>query len=375
LSLIERVSGPDFTNVESREAFARIEDSIRQFGTHSRETFALVRNPLSIGVDHFVLLWSRGSALVTLLPFGGRIRGGERGRWLSEEHHGHSVAETAFENPYELLKRAQKALEGLFQTNGTLAASTATADDLATDHWHGPTMSLIAVFTKPTEDIRPAEDLRDPAFSAVSLEYALSRTMFHLPNLLRISDRGSMVNTAPDIDTLSRDLDRAAAARVADVQTSRTAALPSFRRAKKRRIGRHISLVWVFAALVGIAVIYVIARPTSKIGEEPSGPDTTAHVPVHSHSTVVIRLPVETQLFVANQVFENRSALDYALAHGNGIRYLPDTIQVLQLDSADFAKGVYGYFKVENEWRKGKLLQTFRSRDTFVVDNFLEPLK
>jgi hypothetical protein len=54
---------------------------------------------------------------------------------------------------------------------------------------------------------------------------------------------------------------------------------------------------------------------------------------------------------------------------------LPDTNQVLQLDSADFAKGVYGNFKVENEWRKGKLLQTFRSRDTFVVDNFLEPLK
>lgn len=375
MSLIERVSGPEFTNLESREAFARIEDSIRQFGTHSRETFALIRNPLSIGPDHFVLLWSRGSALVTLLPFGGRIRGGERGRWLSEEHHGHSVSETAFENPYELLKRAQKSLEKLLQANGTLAAPATSADDVLTEQWHGPSLSLIAVFTKPTEDIRPSEDLRDASFSAVSLEYALSRTMFHLPNLLRISDRGSLVNTAPDIDTLSRELDRAAAARVESSQIAQTDVLPSFRRAKKRRKRPHISIVWIFAALVALAVIYVIARPSSTVTEQPGAADTTQTAVKHSHSTVVIRLPVETQLFVARDVFQNRSALDYALAHGNGIRYLPDTVQTIQLDSIAFAKGVYGYFKVDNEWRKGKLLQTFRSRDTFVVDNFLEPLK
>jgi hypothetical protein len=89
---------------------------------------------------------------------------------------------------------------------------------------------------------------------------------------------------------------------------------------------------------------------------------------------MVVELPGEIQLFVSPTIYLTRSELDRALAQGLGQRYLPGAEQILVLDSLTFAKGVYGYFKVDNAWRKGKLLQTFQSHDTIKIDNFLPPL-
>ena len=98
-----RVTGPKFLSEESRSAFARIEDSVRQFSTHSRDTIILVRQPLSMARDHFAVLWSHGIAIVGFFSQSGTIRGSRRGPWTARI----SEQETRFENPFERLAAAR----------------------------------------------------------------------------------------------------------------------------------------------------------------------------------------------------------------------------------------------------------------------------
>ncbi|HZK75932.1 MAG TPA: hypothetical protein VFD13_03405, partial [Candidatus Kapabacteria bacterium] len=78
--------------------------------------------------------------------------------------------------------------------------------------------------------------------------------------------------------------------------------------------------------------------------------------------------------FISQSQFQTRQQLDRALTYGEGQRFLPDTEQIVVKDSVSLAKGVYGYFKVDNTWRKGKLLQTLQPIDTITVVKFLDPL-
>ncbi len=91
-------------------------------------------------------------------------------------------------------------------------------------------------------------------------------------------------------------------------------------------------------------------------------------------SEIIVKLPAEAELFVSANAYRSRSELDQALSLGFGQRYLPDTVQQISMDSLSLAKGVYGYFKVNNNWRKGKLIETFQHSDTIRIVKFLDPL-
>ncbi|HWF44696.1 MAG TPA: hypothetical protein VG537_08640, partial [Candidatus Kapabacteria bacterium] len=73
MAVIVHVAGPEFLDEENQKVFARIEETIRQYSTHTREAMHLIRRPLASKYDHFVLLWTRGAALIGLFPFGGTI--------------------------------------------------------------------------------------------------------------------------------------------------------------------------------------------------------------------------------------------------------------------------------------------------------------
>jgi hypothetical protein len=372
LSFIVRVAGPEFSNKQNRDAFARIEESIRQFSAHSRESFAVVRSPLDLRDDHFILLWSRGSALVVLLPFGGRIRGGRHGRWITEERLEHSVSEITIENPHDLLEAQRSTIEALLKVGGPVPAENGEGE-LRLEDRYSPFVKLVAIFTGDVQDIR-IEDDNDASFAAISMEYAMSRTMFHMPNLLRLSDRGSLVFTGSEIEVLSASLERDATVHHVSASPEKNGQLLRYKRNQRKRNRPKLFLIVATAAIVLAAVFLLLRRP----GSSPAQKDKDSSQVIRPHvavSAIVIKLPVETQLVVSSQVYQSRTELDNALSHGAVWRYLPDTVQYVHLDSLTFAKGVYGYFKVDNAWRKGKLLQTFKARDTIVVDNFLEPLK
>jgi hypothetical protein len=330
----------------------------------------MIRGPLPLNFDHFVLVWSRGSAVVALLPYGGRIHGGASDRWLTEQRLDHSVSETSFENPYLALSKQREALkEALHSSSAAIPAGELHEDDREP---FGPT--LIAIFNGDLADVR-VHDIPDKSFNAISIDYALSRTMFHMPNLLRLSDRGSSIYSTKELDAITNKLESAAALEERNSGERREKQLQSFRRAREKRVRTRVSFTWVAAAVVVGIVLYVLLRPSSpETASESDQESTSTTTQQNPRSAIVIRLPVETQLFVSSQAFTSRSQVDSALSHGAGLRFLPDTLHVVRLDSLSFAKGVYGYFKVDNAWRKGKLLQTFKPRDTIVVDNFLDPL-
>ena len=137
--------------------------------------------------------------------------------------------------------------------------------------------------------------------------------------------------------------------------------------------------MWVFAvaAFLVLALVVYLLLPGSSSSNKTVAVDsgvTPARPAPEKLSEIVIHLPSEIQMFVSPQVFQTRSELDRALARGYGIRLLPSATQTLVFDSIGFAKGYYGYFKVDNMWRRGKLLQTFSRYDTISIDNFLPPL-
>jgi hypothetical protein len=122
-------------------------------------------------------------------------------------------------------------------------------------------------------------------------------------------------------------------------------------------------------------IIYYALRSSLRPAARQHTDSTLAAAPATQRPRMlVIELPSDVQLLVSSSIYKTRSDLDHALSHGEGQRYLPSSEQTIVLDSLTFAKGVYGYFKVDNTWRKGKLLQTFQPNDTIHIDNFLPPL-
>ena len=116
--------------------------------------------------------------------------------------------------------------------------------------------------------------------------------------------------------------------------------------------------------------MHALLRPTEQPSEPVPAPAPISRPP----SEIVIKMPIEAELFISRAMFQTREELDRALTYGEGERFLPDTEQIVVLDSVSLSKGVYGYFKVDNTWRKGKLLQTLQPADTIAIVKFLDPL-
>ena len=422
LAFIVRVTGPEFLNEDSREAFARIEESVRQYSAHTRESIYLVRRPGrmgSEGYDHFVVLWSRGAAIVGLFPFGGDIYGGRRGKWTAESAVGGATSQSTFDNPCELLTAVRREIMSAIRQPEIVALAQALQPSQETAPLEGANLSpaspsldlhMIALFTLPVRELRVEESLSDATFITMPVEHAVSRTMFHMPNLLRAIDRQSMVYSEADLqafaDLLGRPvtfdemtgstlegagpsemledisaerprratsrkrLDEGAQRKGGWLPLKRSRLLLKGSRARTVRYAWGIPLV-IIAAILLYYLLRSQVRPAVQKNPNTNVPPQPKAVP---QSELTIELPSEVQLFISPSVYRTRSELDQALTHSEGQRYLPGTEQVIVLDSTVFAKGVYGYFKVENTWRKGKLLQTFHSNDTIQVDNFLPPL-
>jgi hypothetical protein len=235
-------------------------------------------------------------------------------------------------------------------------------------------LQLVALFTHPVTELRLEESLWDKTFTPMPAEYAISRTMLHTPNLLRAIDRQSAVYSNAELQTIADALERQSTLHRATPEIAELAPMLQSRGSRARR--RKFVRTWGISLALLIAVIgYYIIRSTVLPKAKPNA-DTTAATSKRSQTLnmLVIELPSDVQLLVSSNVYQTRSDLDRALAHGEGQRYLPSNEQTIVLDSVTFAKGVYGYFKVDNTWRKGKLLQTFQPSDTIHIDNFLPPL-
>lgn len=400
-----RIAGPEFSDARSRAAFARIEESVRQFTSHSRESITIVRNPCSISVDHFVVLWGKGAAVTGLVHQGGRVRGGMNERWSQETPD--RAGSIDFDNPLPQIAQARKELISLFQsaTNsrplpipGVPAAEAVNADP---DVEEDPVSEMererlevervktrnaglehctrgLVILTLPVERIRidGIDDHRD--LGVFSIDQAVNRTIFHMPNLLRVIDFETSFFTPEDIAKVADKLEGQAA--------SQSKQRPSYsdQNGETLNNGRKKPQSKLLFILLGIAVAaivgYLLVSPRGP-GRDPSnGPDTLQVKPVDPQtrpapkSVIVLTLPVETQAFISPIQYNTRAELLRAIGAGEGTRMLPQKYQPITIDSIQFAKGVYGYFKVEGTWRRGKLLQTLKARDTVMIENFLPPL-
>ncbi|MDP4200129.1 MAG: hypothetical protein Q8922_12200 [Bacteroidota bacterium] len=356
-----RVTGPEFSLEENRMALLRIADVAEQFAAHSREILHLVRQPTSLGRDHFAVLWSRGIGLVAFYGESGSIRGSRRGAWLLESP---AHVRSSFENPFETLQNASKELESLAERLG---------------HDGALTTSLVAIFNGPVREIRVESGENGQPFASMTLDFALARNISHLPNLLRAMDQKSQALTNGEMEILAEAFERNA------FEHSETNARHD--RATQVSEVDHMSIrgaisgwqsrrLWAIPSIVlAAAIVYYLVRSLVHAPSVPK-PETIQKAAQRSQAPgmIVIELPREVQLFVSPRMYQSRLELDRALEHGEGERFLPATEQIVIFDSLTLAKGVYGYFKVDNAWRKGKLLQTFQPADTIHIDNFLGPL-
>jgi hypothetical protein len=395
LASVTRIIGPDFLDQESREAFERVAETIRQYAVHSRETVVLARSPFSLPHDHFALLWSRGAAIVFLYNRGGRIVGGAENVWTETSTEGIVQAERRFENPLaigsdgckqlvDLLKNFHREHPKEDRAVAGLPTGELSPDGIATNeqHWDSIEIHLktIALFTRPVKQLEVSNSIKDLSFIATTLEHVTSRTIFHLPNLLRITDANEQLFDTQELQLLSNALGREGELNKGEreLKTNEATTLIRVRRTLQRRRGVLLTVILVALTVITVAIILVTSRhPPVVVGTLPTGRDTSKHIEQikpERKSTVIIDLQQPAQLFVTAEKFETRSALDNAIANGDGIRSYPSLEHVFSLDSSQFGKGVYGYFKVDNMWRKGKLLQTFNVQDTFKIDNFLAPL-
>jgi len=395
-----RVTGPEFASEENQRAFLRIEETARQYSAHSRESIYLVRRPLEISEDHFVLLWPRGAAIVGMYPWDGLVRGPEHGEWesapattldvtrrTSARSHGEHSART-FANPHSTLERACKEFSALLLRDSlepepleAIAAPSAAkivpagrTSDASSEDVSSP-IALIALFTVPAVQLRVAP-VGDALFSVLTIEDAMSRSIVHTPNLLRATDLPGVSYSTDDLERICGLLERSARARerVREQQAGKDIppSVPSHLRPRIRRMRFGTKWLVLLTIVVALAAFFVIR---SAIEPPPSTPARAPQAAAtRPPSEIVIKMPVEAELFISQSQFQTRQQLDRALTYGEGQRFLPDTEQIVVKDSVSLAKGVYGYFKVDNTWRKGKLLQTLQPIDTITVVKFLDPL-
>lgn len=393
-----RIAGPEFSDARSRAAFARIEESIRQFTSHSRENIALIRNPLQMSADHFVVLWSKGAAACALVHQGGRIRGGMRDDWNQESLDRETSSD--FDNPLPQLELARKELLARFQAVlpakriGSSAAEPAGIDEPEVD----PVLSVLAeqsgandsvtrlaafehctrgivIFT-PTIDRVRIEDINESKkFAVIALDQAVTRTIFHLPNLLRIIDFETSFFTPDEVTKVADVLEDEAASRASEriaypVPTQKIRQ----RRSPPKGAGKWIAVAIAIAVAIGLFTFLGKNDVTTDPGAHPDTSKTRPAVVKKPESSILLVLPAETQAFISPTKYETRADLLQAIGAGQGTRLFPKKEQVIRYDSTQFATGVYGYFKVEGSWRRGKLLQTLHSGDTVMIENFLPPL-
>jgi len=375
-----RIIGPDFLDPESREAFERIAETIRQYTVHSRETIVLARNPFVLAHDHITLLWSHGAAIIFLFHRGGKITGSAEGSWTETSTEGPVHSERHFENPLILAAEGCQRLVEFLQAFHKNRARVEDASTPAVDHWNaiGSVTKTIALFTRPVTQLEIGEGIKDPSFIATTLEHVTSRTIFHLPNLLRITDSEDHVFDTQDLQLIGSALEREAAHNEGERENkvNEATTLIRVRRSLRRQRGMLWAAIIVALSVTTVVIVLVMSRGSKLPSNKNAQPvlDTSRRQTPESKSTVVIKLQEPEQLFVAPNKFDSRTQLDDAIANGLGLRSYPSVEHVLTLDSVQFARGVYGYFKVDNKWRKGKLLQTFNDRDTFKIDNYLAPL-
>lgn len=417
MALEVRISGPEFLSEENMIAFLRIEESIRQYTAHSREPIYLIRRPLSLSEDHFVLLWPRGYALAGMYPYSGSVRGSAHGNWSVEQpvdsdpsrhsstqqsrQHRDEHSIHALENPYRSLEEGARELAELLEQSVEKKLSTGTRPDrnkndreaekyfpsIAAPDGPPPDATHVALFTGAAvhvdfEDETGNETPRreNTTFQVMTVEQAISRSIVHLPNLLRVADRGKVVFSNPQLASISELLDHSAQFHSQLKETIEVhdngASIGKVRPSSEFNKPRHISRNWFIVALIIAIVVgfYVIKSVVADHSSQAADTTAVAQNRPHPPSEMIIKIPFETQLFVSEQQYRTRSELDEALAQGEGQRYLPDTEQVIVMDSTTLAKGVYGYFKIDNAWRKGKLLQTLEPVDTVTIVKFLDPL-
>ena len=380
MASVTRIIGPEFVDTESQGAFERISETIRQYTVHSRETVVLIRNPLTIPYDHFVVLWSRGASIVTMLHRGGKINGQTQRTWSETIQSENANAERHFENPLPPLTEARSFLVRLLEQfrQQHQREEDPESDDIAAARNRAiRAIKSVIVFTRPVTRLEIA-DLSVQFVIGTTLDHITSRTIFHLPNLLRITDSDEVLFGTIELQQLSTSLLKEAERNILsrESRTHEPLTLTRVRRSlrSRRGVGWAIGL---FALALATVIAFILIVP----GHPPPPPKTTVDSSARTiqpkqqrQSSVIIILQQPEQLYVSASKFDSRSELDQAIANGEGVRSFPTDVHELTLDSALFAHGVYGYFKVQNTWRKGKLLQTFNLRDTFRVDNFLPPL-
>lgn len=349
LALDLLVTGPELRSDENRLAFARIVDAIEQFSAHSRERVVLVRQPTDFEGDHFAILWSRGLAIASFSNQAGNIRGQAIGPW-----HIETTNET-FANPFEQLAGPARQLSQMVGATSSVP------------------ISVVAIFTGTVGELDvQAESAPAPSF-AMTLNYATSRSMVHMPNILRAIDQKSAVASTNEIEQFTLKLDRSGAATEILAKESQGSSSPMIAAPLTPKRTRWWFITGIVLTAIVIYVMAVSLRP-SKTALPDTAQDSATVPPKSRPGQIVIELPKEVQLFVSPTLYESRLELDHALTHAEGQRYLPATEQIISFDSLTLAKGVYGYFKADNAWRKGKLLQTFQRTDTIHIDNFLGPL-
>lgn len=396
MAFFVRVVGPAFPDADAQEAFARIESEIRQYSLHTRESFVLARYPFAIAEDHFVLLWSHGAAYISFLNRNGEVRGSAGRQWSVTTLEGRHPVESAFENPIAdhlrardlLLKHIEQHLHRSKLVKGTAPSSVASAEgkELPAAQPHAEeydttyadcTKTILLLIGKSTSLHYNTHDRDgvDKNFHPMTLEEALGRSFVHQPNLVRLIDTHTQCFTGAELEVLADSLELEAE-RNSNVRAALVGEEPLLRLRRRNRTRKRKIFAAIIAVAVVIGIIYWLSTGRST-GTAQQTKDTTqvTQPPAEKHSTIVIVLDSEQQLFVSREQYRTRAELDRALSHGEGYRLLPSTNQVITFDSAAFAKGVYGYFKVDNEWRRGKLLQTFKSIDTFNITNFLPPLE
>jgi hypothetical protein len=232
----------------------------------------------------------------------------------------------------------------------------------------------IVVLTSAVDRIRIESINESKEFAVIALDQAVTRTIFHLPNLLRVIDFETSFFTPDEVTRVADTLEEEATSR-APARTSYPVPVQKIkqRRSPPKGAGKWIAIAIAIAVAIGLFTFLGKDKPDGPVGP---GKDTTPVViqKSKSESSILLVLPTETQAFISTSKFETRAELQQALGAGQGTRLLPKKEQIVKYDSTQFATGVYGYFKVEGSWRRGKLLQTLHSGDTVVIENFLPPL-
>lgn len=300
----------------------------------------------------------------------------------------------AFDNPLPPLALARKELLAIFQrtvsleriSNPAMSAeeTLVVADDEPEDRFRNERATSITQCTRgivlltKRSDRVSIDELDDNAeFSILTLEQATARTIFHLPNLLRVIDYESSFFTPDEIAQLTDVLEEEAATQATRRIVPSDAPKLNIKKKRKRTRGGMVVMTAITLALAFVLFTLLFPSDDPIPDGETRGDSTSQAVGVRPQreSTVLLIMPAETQAFISEQQYQSRSDLIYAIGAGNGIvRLLPSKEQTIRMDSTKFAAGVYGYFKSDGAWRKGKLLQTLKPRDTIIIENFLPPL-